>query len=215
MTTDECIASWIDGELGADDAERMAAMYESDPVFAARVDQIRGVDRLVRQVVPLEDVPSELLARLGLEAQQPPAPVVHLGDSAAKRASDARWSLARLASNDMSRLAAAAAVLLGLGLTAGALTTRQGPADVGANYRTLGDETAGPAATGLVVFVPGVSADEAGALVRSAGASVIGGPNEAGAWKLAIEPARREAVLARLHQSPKVAMAESLDGEAK
>lgn len=204
-TTEERISLWLDGELSQDEAAEMEQLCRRNPALAERVEALRSVDGLVRQAVPLQAVPAELLSRLGL-SDAAPSDVVPLP------AVKARWSFAGLAANDLGRMAAALAVLLGVGLTAETWVRIADQASTGADYRTLSNEANVPAASNsLMVFAPGVTAEEASAIVRSAGGR-LGARTAAGAWKVQLASERQAEALARLRSHPKVLMAEPLDG---
>jgi hypothetical protein len=91
--------------------------------------------------------------------------------------------------------------------------TPQAAYDNKAEYTALGDATgANSSANAVVMFAGDVDADEGRAIAAHAGASVISGPSSSGAWQLAIDPAKRAAVLERLRRHSDVTMAEPLDG---
>ncbi len=207
MISDERISCWLDGELGKDEAAEMEALCCADPAVQARVEALRRVDGLVHKAVPLDPVPAELLQRLGL-ADAAPSNVVPLHAGKDKRQAVSRWT----AANEWGRIAAAAAMLLGIGLTAGTLTRVGGVASPDAEYRTLSDGSASHAGNGLVVFESDLSAEGASAIVTGAGAR-LGQQTPAGAWQVHIPPQHRSDVLTRLRANPHVLMAEPLDGE--
>jgi len=217
---DEQLSAWLDGGLDADGNAKMADLAARNEDVAARAARLRRMDELVRAAVPEEEaVPAELLARLGLAAPAagsaaPAADVIDL--AAARAARTAPAPAPRPWFTGMGRIAAQLVLISGLGLGIMlALGHNRQPAapQVSADYRVLGDASrAAPPANALVRFGPGVSAAEASALTREAGGSLVGQPSATGTARLAIDPARRDAVLARLRATPGVILAEPLDG---
>jgi hypothetical protein len=83
-------------------------------------------------------------------------------------------------------------------------------------FRTLSDAaTTEVSGNVIVMFASGIDASQARALVMPSGARIVGAPSATGAWRLAIEPARRDAVLKTLRATPGVTMAEPLDGAGR
>lgn len=79
----------------------------------------------------------------------------------------------------------------------------------GDEFRLLGAQaTAG--ANLLVVFRPEISEGKLRALLRTHGAQVVGGPTEANAWMLKVEPPRLTAALAAMRADGAVELAEPL-----
>ncbi|WP_162254690.1 zf-HC2 domain-containing protein [Sphingomonas sp. Root241] len=103
--------------------------------------------------------------------------------------------------------AAAALVLVAVG------SLRQAPN--GAEYHALG--AAGPAQAGnmVVVFRPETAERDIRTLLDGAQARVVEGPLTTGAWVLRVDGARRDAAVAQLRASPRIALAEPLDGDGK
>lgn len=217
---DEQLSAWLDGGLDAEGHAKMADLAARNEDVAARAARLRHMDELVRAAVPEEDeVPAELLARLGLAAPAPgsAAPAGKVIDLAAARAARSAPAPARRPwFTGMGRIAAQLVLISGLGLGVMlALGHNRQPASpqASADYRVLGDASrAAPAANALVRFGPGVSAAKASALTREAGASLVGQPSAAGIARIAIDPERRDAVLAKLRATPGVILAEPLDG---
>ena len=229
---DEQLSAWLDGGLDADGNAKMADLAARNEDVAARAARLRRMDELVRAAVPEEEtIPPELLARLGLAQPEAAsaAPAAQVIDLAAARAArpapapasaPARAPAPRAWFTGMGRIAAQLVLISGLGL--GVMlalghdrqpATPGAPTEASADYRVLGDASrAAPAANALVRFAPGIDAAQAAALARTAGASMVGAPSAAGTARLAIAPARRDAVLARLRATPGVILAEPLDG---
>jgi len=228
LPDDQQLSAWLDSGLDEEGSMNMADLAARNEDVAARVARLRQMDELIRAAVPQEDeIPAELLARLGLApaAAAGPAEVIDLAAARAARsaAAPARQPL-RFAG--FGRIAAQLVLVLGLGLGAmlALCPNRAGQAPAGpaaaspgqADYRVLGDAgPAAPAANALVRFAPGVDAAAAEALSRNAGATLIGPPSASGTARLAIDPARRDAVLARLRETTGVVLAEPLDSGAQ
>lgn len=209
-TTEERISLWLDGELSADEAAGMEQLCRTDAAVAARVAALRSVDGLVRQAVPLQPVPPELLGRLGL-SDAAPNNLLSLPLAKPRRG----WSFGGLAANDFGRIAAAVTVLLGIGLTANTWVGIADRTPAGADYRTLSNDADPPSAgNALVVFAPGVAAEEASMIVRGAGGK-LAAQTPAGAWQVQIASERQAETLSRLRSHPNVLMAEPLDGGAR
>ena len=100
------------------------------------------------------------------------------------------------------------ALLLALG---GAWFAREQPAP----YRTLGDTPATVPASAdarlVVVFEPGASQARTQQLLRASQARIVDGPNEVGAYVLAVPAARAASVRDALRAAPGVSLVESLD----
>lgn len=105
-------------------------------------------------------------------------------------------------------VAAPCALLLALG---GAWLAREQPA----SYRTLGDAPATVPASAdarlVVVFEPGASQARTQQLLRATQARIVDGPNEVGAYVLAVPAARMANVRDALRAAPGVRLVESLD----
>ncbi len=107
-------------------------------------------------------------------------------------------------------VAAPCALLLALG---GAWFAREQPAP----YRTLGDIPASvPASMDarlVVVFEPGASQARTQQLLHASQARIIDGPNDVGAYVLAVPAARAASVRDALRAAPGVTLVESLEPE--
>jgi len=213
---DETIAAWIHGALDGDEAARVAALIDRDPALARRAEKLKRLDEMVRRAVPVEDaLPADLLARLGLPAPETAGKVVSLAEARAAKASAAveRSAPARFAAfaGGGWRIAAQVLIVAAIGLTATQWWASPANQSDPAEYRALGD-AADPAAgaNALVVFADDVDPAAARAIAGRFGASIADRPNAAGAWRLTIAPARRDAVLEHLRAMPEVRMAEPL-----
>lgn len=208
---DLAFAAWLDGELDEDGAAHMAKLVASDEGLALRAERIRHLDGLVRQAVPEEEVPAELLERLGLASAPVSAEVVDLSAARRARAEAAGTKAGPERRFNLSRLAAQVALVAGLGL---AVTFWQNTAsERDAPFRTLSNAGHSAPANGMVVFAPGTDAAAARAIAGAAGAALVGTPNDAGAWKLAMPAGRRAAILASLRRDERVTLAEPIDGQ--
>lgn len=207
---DQEIAAWLDGELDKDGANRMARLVAADQDVALRADRIRHLDGLVRQAVPQEEIPAGLLERLGLAETPSSAVVIDLDAARLARAKAEKASAGTARRAAMYRIAAQVAFVTALG--AGVTLWQFSATRNDAAYHTLSDARRPVPANGVVVFTPGTDVAIAKAIAGSAGAALVGTPNEAGAWKIAIPAGRREAVLASLRRDERVALAEAIDG---
>lgn len=221
---DEKIAAWLDGMLDTDGAARMSERAATDEQVAQRALRLRHLDELVRAAVPQDDeIPDALLERLGLApssaAHSSAATVVSLADARRARQPQAAPAFPQPGRTRYGfwRIAAQVVLVAGLGLSAtlwlGTHRASENPAD----YRALSDlgpagNVAAPSANALVVFDAGTDAAQARSIAQAAGAQIIGSQTEAGAWKLAISAARRDAVLKDLRSDNRVTMAEPIDG---
>lgn len=208
---DLAFAAWLDGELDEDGATRMAKLVASDDSLGLRAERIRHLDGLVRQAVPEEHVPAELMERLGLASAPVSAEVVDLSAARRARVETAAAKIVPERRFNLSRLAAQVALVAGLGL---AVTLWQNTAsERDAPFRTLSNARHSAPANGVVVFAPGTDAAAARAIAGAAGAALVGTPNDAGAWKLAMPAGRRADILASLRRDERVTLAEPIDGQ--
>lgn len=204
------IGAWLDGELDEDEANRMARLVASDEGVALRADRIRQLDGLVRQAIPQEEIPEDLLKRLGLAETHTSAEIVDLAAARLARAKPEQVNAGTARRSTMYRIAAQIAFVTALGaaVTFWQFSTTRNDA----SFHTLSDAGRPVPANGIVVFAPNTDAATARAIAGSAGAALVGRPNEAGAWKLAMPAGRRDAVLASLRRDERVALAEAIDG---
>lgn len=220
--TDDQISAWLHGSLDEGEVARIEALVANDPQVSARAAELRRLDALFRQAVPLEEpLPAELMARLGLEiGADDRSNVVDFATARAARVEMAPAAPARvpvfassLFASKTWRIAAQVVIVLGIGITAGQWMLTPQVQTPEASYRALGDAPGAEAtANALVKFAEDTDVTEAKALASRAGARIIGAQTEAGAWRLAVDPARRDAALEQLRAMPQVSMAEPLDG---
>ncbi len=213
--SDEQIAAWLHGELTGEEAASMGKLIAGDPEATRRADRLRLLDEQVRQAIPETPLPKELLSRLGLASTPVTADVVDLGKVRAERseASQARPRHTARFTSGALRIAAQLLIVIGIGF--GAMQWARGPDRPAreANYRTLGDApSAQSSANLLIMFRDKAGSSEANVLANRVGAELVGGPTAAGAWRFAIDPARRDRVLDELRSMPEVSMAEAIDG---
>ena len=220
---DMMISAWLDGTLDEDGTARMTELAANDEAFALRVQRLRHLDDLVRAAVPAEpEIPAALLARLGLErsdlAEGPSrGGVVDLAAVRRERASRLAvpTSPSRFGRSAFLKVAAQVAVVAGIGLSVAVFNLPgQKAGDPAADYRALGSapDAAAQEANALVKFAPGLGAGDAQRIAAAGGVRLVGAPNAAGAWKAAVAPGRRAAVLDALRSDPKVLLAEPVDG---
>lgn len=202
------LGAWLDGELPAGEAAAFAASLRTDPELAREVAALRRTDGALRAAFGVEEpADAALLARLGL-AEPAPAPVI---DLAAART--AREAVKARRSFTPARIAASVAAVAVLGLSVAAWNARQPAAVEDAPYTALSDRTQAPRADALVVLQDGA---DAARVIGAAGGRLVGPQTSAGAWRVAAEPGKGAALLARLRADNRVIMAEPLDaGDAR
>ena len=160
-----------------------------------------GRDRMQFRQVPGGGRRLRRRERIAARAVQQPEDLHRLGRHSTRTHVDARpppwlgWALAGQAA-----LLAAFAV---------ALWQRPEPP---APYRLLG--TSASAGDLIVVFDPRVDEATLRGLLRASGTRIVDGPNEAGAYVLAVPPARMASVRAALRAAPGVRLVESLAPES-
>jgi hypothetical protein len=171
----------------------------------------------LRKAFPVsEPADAALLARLGLA--EPVAPTAHVQsaeviDFVKARAARAVPAPSRSWTMPGRRLAASVAVVAALGVSISIWNHGQPSTVNDAPYTALSDSTEAPRADALVVVRDGV---DAAGVVRAAGGNLVGARTSAGAWRVAAEPGRGAALLARLRADDRVLMAEPIDaGDAK
>jgi len=211
------LSAWLDGELDTDGAEAMSELVAGDEALAARAQRMSRIDDLVRAAVPEEPVPAALLERLGLAAPAAAssAEVVDLSAMRRQREEHRRAAAPAARPRLLWRIAAQVAVIGGVGVAAALWFAPHGPGVPQFHeYRTLSNrpQVAAPAVNAMVIFGEAVDPAVAHRIAGAAGANLVGTPNAAGAWKAAIAPGRRDAVLSTLRADPRVAGAEPIDG---
>ena len=83
------------------------------------------------------------------------------------------------------------------------------------DYRALGSAPVPADGTVIVIFRADASQDHMRVALHSAGASIVGGPTDADAYLLHVDPQQREAALAKLQSDDLVEMAQPIDGAAQ
>lgn len=81
-------------------------------------------------------------------------------------------------------------------------------------YRTLGAAPGANAGNAVVIFQPTTTEAVLRQTLKLAGATIVDGPNAAGAYTLRIAPPERARQLKLLRSQPSVVLAEAVDGEA-
>lgn len=202
---------------GADEAQvaahvRTCAACQAELAWQRRLHGAAAIDR----EMPIPDVDAALARLLPLLDDPAPAP---------RRPARVPALLAALV--DWLRrapLAPAAFALLLVGLSVAPLWQQDGEQVSGQLGGQLGGQDAGqvggyralgpvPAAGGdtAVVFRPGTPSADVRRILAATGAGAVHGPSSAGAWVLALGPARQAEALARLRAEPAVLMAEPLE----
>ena len=82
------------------------------------------------------------------------------------------------------------------------------------DYHALGSAPAPAAANAIVMFRAQATQKEVGDALGAAGASIVGGPTATGAYLVHVDPARRQALLARLQANGDVQLAQPVDGDS-
>jgi hypothetical protein len=88
------------------------------------------------------------------------------------------------------------------------------PAAPPASYQTLAAATLPAPGNLIVLFRPETTEQEFRKTLDRAGARLVDGPTDAGAYILAVDPARRGATLAALRARPSILLAQPIDGGA-
>lgn len=214
---DEKLSAWIDGALDEAEARQLAELAAQDEALANRAVQLRRIDDLVKNAIPEEGVPQDLLERLGLAGGATSNVVDFAAERTRRLAQPATLAPQRPAARFWDhRKVAAVLVLVATGLASAAWLNAPQPRQAEASYRVLGDAPqAAASANVLVMFDGNVDAGEARTIAASLGGSIAGGQTAAGAWKLAFDPARRDAAITALRARGDVTMAEPVDGGAR
>jgi anti-sigma factor RsiW len=80
-------------------------------------------------------------------------------------------------------------------------------------YHALGSAPPPASANAIVMFRADATEQDVREAMRSANAKIVGGPTEAGAYLLHVDPRKRESALARLRADDDVQLAEQIDGD--
>ena len=80
------------------------------------------------------------------------------------------------------------------------------------DYHVLGSAPAPAAANAIVMFGGATKEADVRAALNAAGASIVGGPTEAGAYLVHIDPAKRSSGLEKLQANGGVQLAQPIDG---
>ena len=81
-------------------------------------------------------------------------------------------------------------------------------------YQALGSGTAPASANLIVMFQAGATERDLREALRTAGATLVGGPTAAGAYLLHVDPSRRASALASLQSDEQVQLAQPIDAGA-
>ena len=79
-------------------------------------------------------------------------------------------------------------------------------------YQALGSAPAPASANAIVMFRADATEQDVREAMRSAGATIVGGPTAAGAYLLHVDPRQRPSALAKLRADDDVQLAEQIDG---
>lgn len=88
------------------------------------------------------------------------------------------------------------------------------PAPSPPDYHVLGSPAARTGGNLIVIFRPDTSEESLRLTLDHAGARLVDGPTAAGAYVLAVDPARRDAVLAALRTRPNIVLAQPIEPDA-
>jgi len=80
------------------------------------------------------------------------------------------------------------------------------------DYHVLGSAPVPADANAIVMFQPETKEADVQAALNAAGASIVGGPTDAGAYVLHVDPAKRSAALRRLQADSAIRLAQPIDG---
>jgi len=194
----ELLPWYATGRLDEDQRAAVEAHLQSCPACRHDLEWEQGLRALVASPLEAPDVEAGLAA---MRRRLDEAP------GAAERAGRAlRRILERARSYSAPWVTAAAlAQLVAIAGLTWMLHERAVPAS---DYRTLGAASA-PADL-LVVFDPAIREGEMERLLDELGARIVGGPNAAGGFLLAVGKGQRDAALTRLHADRRVRLAEAL-----
>jgi anti-sigma factor RsiW len=78
-------------------------------------------------------------------------------------------------------------------------------------YQALGSKPAPASANAIVMFGASATEQDIRSALRAAGASLVGGPTETGAYLIHVDPSKRNAALASLQSSRSVQLAQPID----
>lgn len=214
----ERLLPWfVNATLEGDELARVESHLADCALCQREVEQLRELRRVCAQPMPTPDATAafqRLLPRL--QAPRARQPVSHA------RPSPSRWRVARRAWATTPRwLRGAMAAQGALVLVLGGLWLGDGgqPPPM---YHVLGDAAAPTAAIErtdvhrlLVVFDPQIDQAQMQRLLRASQARIVDGPNDAGAYVLAVPAAREKAVRDSLRAAAGVTLVESMGPELR
>lgn len=199
--TQALLAWYVNGTLDAAEA----AMVEAHMVECAECREELQFERAMGRRVgglsmDVEQGWAAMRQRLETAVEEPPAQATARVIPFLRRRISMGWAIA-------GQAAAAALVLVAFG------SLRQAPSPV--EYHALGTAGAAQAGNMVVRFRPETAERDIRTLLDRAQARVVEGPLTTGAWVLRVDGARRDGAVAQLRASPRVALAEPLDGDGK
>ena len=194
---EELLPWYATGQLEAADRARLEAHFAS----CARCQRRLGLERvLIDQVRSFTPEVESGWARLRSHIEARPR------RSRTALAAGELWSFVRRPA--VAAVAAAQVAFLAVG--AWLLQPLSQPAFV-----ALGSPRAAAGANLIVMFRPDAREADLRAALGASGASLVGGPTEAGAYLLRVPPAARPAALAKLGADRNVTLAQPIDGPAQ
>jgi anti-sigma factor RsiW len=198
---EELLPWYVTGQLNGEDK----ALVEDHVSSCAHCRRQLAFERRIIDeyagLVPEVDTGWERL-RQRLEPRQPVAPRVSLWDRVAREASAAWQGFTRPAVAALATAQVAFVAIVGT-----FLYTLSQP-----SYQALNSAPPPQAANVIAMFRADTTESQMNALLRTNGASVVGGPTSTDAFLLRVPAASREAALAHLRADRHVLMAEPIDG---
>jgi hypothetical protein len=202
---------WVNGTLERSEFERLSHHLAECAQCRREVEELQQLRETYAQAAPAVPAPSFANLRRRLQASDRPSPLQW-------RDWHRAWPLMPLWLRGL-----VVAQGLGILVLGGTLLTSMAPdpglqRDGPAVYHALGATDAPPddaqSRQLVVVFEPAMSQERMRALLRANQARIIDGPNDAGAYVLAIPVARVATARAALRATPGVMLVEPLDAAA-
>ncbi|GAB3369850.1 hypothetical protein GCM10027431_17230 [Lysobacter rhizosphaerae] len=203
---------WVNGTLEASEFERMSHHLDECAQCRREVEELQQLRETYAQAAPAMPAPSFARLRRRVQASdKSPAPL-QWRDWHRAWPQMPLWLRGLVVAQGLGILVLGGTLLMSMVPDPG--VQRDGPAV----YHALGATDALPVDAQsrqlVVVFEPAMSQERMRALLRANGARIIDGPNEAGAYVLAIPAARVASAHAALRATQGVVLVEPLDAAA-